>query len=148
MHLFQDFEDVQVECFNSLLLSLGDEQAKQEGFKIATVLRALLAVKKSCFGMIREPDWEDRIKQFVAAFLKTSLSVTVKTHIIFVHVAQFLRRNLDGNQGLGRVCEQAAESVHSHFNQLWIKGYKCAANHPQYGKRLLDCTVCFNSRRM
>ncbi len=110
-------------------------------------LKATSVVKEACFGKELDPNYKQIITDFGIAYMKLGISVTPKVHAILVHVCQFLEIH-EGN-GLGPWSEQASESVHFDFSQLWEKGcYKRSLNHDQYADKLLKCVITYNSRHV
>ena len=72
-------------------------------------------------------------------------NVTPKVHAVFHHVGEFCGMV---NKGLGPWSEQAAESLHSDFTKMW-QNYKLRdTDHDQYGERLLDAIITYNSQHM
>lgn len=69
---------------------------------------------------------------------------TRKVHAVFHHIEDFCD---DKQLGLGFCSEQAMESVHFDFNNLWSK-YCVSENHSSYGQRLYDAVVAYNSHHL
>ena len=69
------------------------------------------------------------------------LSVTIKAHCIFEHVVQNIERT---GHSLGVLSEQAFESVHYDFLETW-KRFKYPQDHKEYGQKLLDAVINYNS---
>ena len=130
-----------------LLIPLG-EKAIAEGGLLVDALVKFRAVKHSSFGMVRRRGYEQDIRDFASSFLKTGLSVTPKVHVVCAHVVPFLKRNPQGNRGLGYYSEQSSESVHHHFLELWDAGYARTPGHPNYAEQLKKAVVAFGSKRI
>ena len=83
------------------------------------------------------------------------MSVTVKAHTLFMHVAQFLhyKKTQSGPmpiprpRGLDFWSEQASESVHHDFEKFWEQGYKRQLSLKQDSvDQGLKCTyLCFKA---
>lgn len=119
---------------------------KQYGF----ALQQLEGVIESSFGKVLMEDvYKERIKTFERTFRslphakdeEKQLSVTTKAHVIFTHVLQQIERT---GQALGVLSEQAFESVHYDFLETW-KRFKVPIDHKDYGQKLLDAVVNYNS---
>ena len=114
----------------------------------------LESVRAACFSAtFLADDFKEKIKELATLWLRIGLPVTVKAHILFVHVAQFLdfqNESSDGSpRGLGYWSEQASESVHHDFNKLWVNGsYKRALGHSEYKEKTLKCIVTYASRHI
>ena len=78
------------------------------------------------------------------------ISITVKVHIVEVHLVQFFERQKalgNGGKGLGFWSEQGVETSHSDFAHLWDDGkYVRDMSHHQYDSQLKKCGVTYNSR--
>ena len=106
-------------------------------------------VRKACFGVLLDKEhFRVHIRRFAEAYQILGLSITPKLHAIFVHVPQFLQhQNLV--KGLGFWSEQASETVHRDFDDLWVEGrYKRALGHTEYSNQLFKCVVTYNSRHL
>ena len=111
-----------------------------------------------CFGKDLDPDYDLAIERFMQLYRNIEdpdgeyLSVTVKMHILEVHVGDFFDRQKslgNGGKGLGHWSEQASESVHHDWLDLWDDCYfKRSINHDDYDQQLLKCGVKYNSRHM
>ena len=118
-------------------------QAFVEAFK------AFKAVKDACFEMHLDPDYVTYIKHFAQTYLKLGLSVTPKAHELFAHTIQFLEfmKSKGINKGLAYWGEQAVESVHRAWDEIWEPSSR-ELNHPDYAKQLFITCVRFSSRRV
>ena len=75
------------------------------------------------------------------------MNITPKVHGVLFHVPEFLDKN--PGHGLGLWSEQASESVHYDFGDLWVNGsYKRSLTHADYTSQLLKCVVTYNSRHI
>ncbi|CAL4159181.1 unnamed protein product, partial [Meganyctiphanes norvegica] len=68
------------------------------GIPYVEAFRAFKQVKDSCFGFNLTPGYEIAIKDFISAYLKLGIPVSLKVHIIFEHIIPFCEKN---NKGLG-----------------------------------------------
>ena len=114
---------------------------------VVETLQAFNEVKKSCFGQTVANDFKISISKFAEAYDKLGVSVTPKVHAVLVHIPEFLDQNL--GHGLGYWSEQASESVHYDFGDLWVtSSYKRSRNHKDYADQLLKFNVTYNSRHL
>lgn len=116
--------------------------------RVKFTYQALLSfkrVKDSCFGKTCEQDYLQHITDFGANYLKLDIGIPPKIHCILVHVPQFLADK--GGKGLGVWSEQASESVHYDFGNLW-QSYKRSLCHADYESQLYRCVVTYNSRHI
>lgn len=88
-----------------------------------TAFRTFNNVVSACFSQELKPNFSQNILQFKEAYKALNISVTSSVHVIFVHLVQFCKFK---RQGLGNFSEQASESVHSDFQQLWAGGTSMA----------------------
>ena len=104
---------------NHLRTLLGRDLYKSQ--KLQDVLQAMEAmenVRDACFGQTLDENFEAEIRILGRLWLKLGMSVTIKAHSVFVHVAQFLhfKNSQNGtNFGLGKWSEHASEAVHFDF---------------------------------
>ena len=75
-------------------------------------------VVEACYGDKLISDFKNRIAAFARSFLKLKINVTQKVHAVIHHIPEFC--SLTG-RGLAPWSEQAGESVHHDFNQMWEK---------------------------
>ena len=95
--------------------------------------------------MCLDADFENKIALFKDSFDSLPVkTVTPKIHAILYHVPEFCSEH---QKALGFFSEQASESVHSKFNDVWQK-YKVAKDHPQYNMQLFKAVTEFNSYRI
>lgn len=95
----------------------------------------------SCFGKQLSEKYLGVIETFKNDFLGLNIRITPKLHAIFCHVPEYCARQ---NQGLGFVCEQASEAVHSDFGTFW-NYYKVSTNNVRFGERFFRAVVNYNS---
>ena len=112
-------------------------------------LKAFKLVKDACFGMELDSQYQTHIKSFAQAYKKLGLNVTPKSHDLFAHTIQFLEfmKSKGINKGLAYWGEQAVESVHRAWDELW-ENQSRELNHPDYAKQLFLNCVRFSSRRI
>ena len=72
------------------------------------------------------------------------LTVTPTVHVILVHIHQFFQRHGTA-RGLGWYSEQATETSHNDWLQLWEKGYKVPDTHPLYPGNLKGANAKYNT---
>ncbi|KAK6181780.1 hypothetical protein SNE40_009567 [Patella caerulea] len=136
----------------------------EEGHRVIFALQSFNDVRKKCFGKVLHADYKESISAFEQSYINIGIPITSKCHAVFDHVGQFLETQKElydqnqsrlpaterqsFNRGLGFWSEQASESVHSDFSQLWESGgYKRDMRHPEYDKKkLLKCVVTNCSR--
>ena len=74
----------------------------------------------SAFGFTLDPCYKDVIQNFQNSFERLrsefSVSETIKLHIIFTHVPQFIEMT---GKSLGEFSEQGLKNSHSAFEHLW-----------------------------
>ncbi|PAA75279.1 hypothetical protein BOX15_Mlig024734g1, partial [Macrostomum lignano] len=117
------------------------EDVPHELQPFAQCLICFNSVVNGAFGQELAPDFGERIENFGAAYLALGLTVTPKVHVFLCHVSEFCHRT---GRALGACSEQAVESAHSDFQRTWQR-YRLPADHPQFGNRLLQATVAYNS---
>ena len=114
-------------------------------------LEALSEVVDSCFGMELKNDYEETIARFKSLYLELPISVTPKVHCIFFHVTEYIKiinKDEGSNFGLGYMSEQAFESIHSNLRKKWENGIKVSSQNRNYGIRLLNFIVAYNSNNI
>ena len=85
------------------------------------------------------------IKEFQISYRKLKINVTPKVHAVFYNVGEFCKMV---NNGIGPWSEQVAESLHSDFNKIW-QNYKLRdTDHDEYGERLLQAIISYNSQHL
>ena len=135
-------------CETLLSMSLPDDYQLLD---FVACFRALNKVVESCFGLILCPSYHTHILEFKRTFLALGLSVTPKTHIIFVHIKDFFDQMDQGagdfQSGLGLYSEQAFEAVHHDFKMTFQKFSLNNAND-KFGQKLLRAVTLYNSQKM
>ena len=106
-----------------------------------------MKIRKECFGVDLDQNYKNSIRKFAYLWLKCDRSITLKCHILFVHVVQFLELQEDKfpNKGLGFWAEQASEGSHQKFDHLY-EGYKRQLDAPDHDEKLLDCGLAHNEK--
>lgn len=107
--------------------------------------RKFYRVVNSCFGFSLNPEYQKFIEDFKNSYLALEISVTPKLHAIFYHVGEFCERR---QQGLGLFSEQAFESVHHDFSQVWEDFKVKNIHHPKFGERFIQAVCSYNSRHL
>ena len=99
----------------------------------------------SCYGQKLSPLYEEKISVFKSQYMKLNINVTPKVHAVYHHVSEFCKLT---NKGLAPWSEQTTESLHHDFNQIW-QGFKvCDTDHKDYGSRLRNAIVMYNSQHL
>ena len=111
----------------------------------ASAFQEFNCVVDQAFGKQLDSDFETSIKRFQVAYMKIGITVTTAVHIIFVHLRQFCKLK---KTSLAFYSEQASEAVHSDFSTLWTSSGKVNESHKDFGKKILDCTIRYNSRHI
>ena len=127
-----------------LLLQVGllTQQLPLHLKKYGFALNHLNEVRLACFGpKLDETGFKRKLGKFKEAYLQLGVAVTPKLHCIFTHVDQFCSKT---GKSLGPLSEQAVESLHHDFAQTWAR-YAMPPQHPQFGERLLQATINYNS---
>ena len=101
-------------------------------------------VVTSCFGKNTIGDLDEIVYQFEEAFIQTGLSCSTKVHVLCRHLVPFIKDYLAKGMGLGSVSEQATESAHSRFKNVWEKSYKCNEDSEKYPESLLHAVSDVN----
>ena len=89
------------------------------------VLKRFAELVDSCFGKHIDGNAEELVCQFEDAFIQSGNSCSTKVHVVCRHLIPFINEYLPKGMGLGAVSEQATESAHSRFKNVWEKIYKC-----------------------
>lgn len=111
--------------------------------KYISTFKSFNVVVEGCYGKDLHPDFERRIAVFTSDYLKLGISVTPKVHAVFFHITEFCRMT-----SLGPRSEQAGESVHHDFKQIW-KNYRVNdIENEIYGENLLKAVAAYNSRHL
>ena len=119
---------------------------------VTTALRSFKVVQEKCFGQDLIEGYQTAIAQFSSDYRKTAIKEpTLKVHILEAHVVQFLDRQKQAypGKGLGYWSEQASESVHYDWDNLWTGNkYKRELKDKNHDTQLKKCGVTYNSRHM
>ena len=73
-------------------------------------------VKKACFSSDLLPGWDEKIDEFEQLYDEVGMTVTTKVHALVRHVREQCYKY---DQGLGAFSEQAVESSHFEFKEIW-----------------------------
>lgn len=98
----------------------------------------------ACFSDALDENSESRVSNFKKSYISLNISITPKVHAVFEHEPYFCKKY---KRGLGFYSEQAMESVHADFKNVWTK-YKVDQTHPDYAGRLLKAITEYNSRHI
>jgi len=114
------------------------------GAPIGKALDAFNAVRKSCFGQTCAASYKTDIENFAYAWLDLKTPIIVKVHVVCVHVPQFLE--LHPGKGIGVWNEQAAEHLHSNFENFYARcKYYRNIDHPEYPQSFQKAIVAYDS---
>ena len=102
-------------------------------------------VVASCYTKKLLPNYTVKIEAFRIAYKKLKISITPKVHAVFHHIREFCELV---KMGLGPFSEQAAESLHHDFDTMWTRFKVKKQEHSEYGNRLLNSVVMYNSQHM
>ena len=136
-----------------VLQSLAEDAGAFCAMPVVEALRALRTVVTGCFGQDVSGDVVERVAAYREAYLALGITVTVKKHAIFAHVAEFC---VARDRGLGLFSEQASESVHADFAAVWSR-YKVSSANAAYHQylpsiptypQLLRAVEVYNCRHM
>ena len=84
------------------------------------------------------------VLQFEDAFIQSGNSCSTKVHVVCRHIIPFINEYLPKGMGLGAVSEQATESAHSRFKNVWEKSYKCNEESERYCQALFHAVYDVN----
>jgi hypothetical protein len=113
-------------------------------FKFIEAFEKFGEVVHACFSHSLDRDFKIKIRQFENAYRKLGISETVKCHIVFTHLSQFLDPK---DHGLALYSEQAAESIHRIFAKVWEK-YCVNPRNSKYGEKLLAAVLDLNGMNL
>ena len=102
------------------------------------------SVVQDCFGERLKETYLKSISDFKDSYMALAIPVTPKVHAVFYHVSQFCKKV---QSSLGFYSEQAVESLHHDFAQIWSK-YKVSKNNELYASRLLRAVSEYNSSHL
>ncbi|PAA78421.1 hypothetical protein BOX15_Mlig010790g22 [Macrostomum lignano] len=127
------------------------DHAAFSGVPVAHAFSCLRAVQQKCFGQQLLEGYDTAVKEFEAAYHALAINITPKAHALIDHVPQFLEAmavQSGCRRGLGFWSEQAMESAHRDFSDMWSQRFKVDATHPEYARRLLRCITVYSSRHL
>ena len=110
-------------------------------------LRCLSKVVKGCFSLTVSQTIKEDIQEFKEAYLKLSINVTPKFHIIFAHILPYLEQKaaVNGNwTGLGIETAQPFEAIHHDFAKRY-KNFKVNKGNGKYKDCLHRAVCCYVS---
>jgi hypothetical protein len=90
-------------------------------------------------------DYSLNISRFKSDCENLPITITPKLHIVFHQIDQFIQEE---KKSLGLYSEQATESVHHDFGNLWEERYKRHTSHPDYNTQLLNSVIEYNSKHV
>ena len=119
--------------------------------KVVSAFHAFKEVTDLCFGMELKSGYALAIDRFMDFYRQIeNLNVTVKVHILEVHVCDFFERKkgteFEG-KGLGFWSEQASESVHADVEKARA-GNARALEDPKYAEQFFKLGVKYNSNHL
>ena len=126
-------------------ISILEEFAPSKVNPFIETFKAFNEVIKSCYGTNLFPNYKELIKNFRICYRRLPINVTPKVHAVFFHVEDFCE--LVG-MGLGPWSEQAAESLHADFDNVWTRYKVRDIDHEKFGKRLFEAVVAYNSQHL
>ncbi len=106
------------------------------------MLRALDAVRQSCFSNVLRCDYQDDVDRFNDRCLATGSSITASVHQVMRHVVPFVEKH----GPLGPYGEYTGENVHQAFKQHNIRYITKSQENKLYMPRMRDLVATFNSR--
>ena len=129
-------------------VSILKEIAPTPSLKVTKFIDAFEAfnnVVTACYGKTLAPDYKHKINAFRGAYKRLQISVTPKVHAVFFHISEFCDVV---KMGLSPWSEQTAESLHHDFKGMWNSFKVRDTNHPEYGNRLLQSIIMYNSQHL
>ena len=126
-------------------ISLLEEMAPTKCKGFVDTFKSFNEVVESCYSKDLTLDYKKKIWQFKECYKKLNISITPKVHAIFHHVAEFCDIL---KMGLAPWSEQTAESLHSDFTKMWNNFKVRDTDHPEYGQRLLQAIIAYNSQHL
>ena len=110
----------------------------------ADCFEAFNALRKACFGMDLDPNWELALSKFEKSYRSLKINITPKVHSLLHHVPQFIRRY---GSSLGPFSEQFIETLHSEYDRFWSK-YRVPINHKSHLSKMTACFSAINSHHI
>jgi hypothetical protein len=130
----------------NLLKAIGEQShCSEEFFMHVHIFEAFDVVVKSCFGKTLSSSFRDDIEALRKSYMAINIPVTTAAHVVFDHVPQFC---LYTHSSLGPYSEQASETVHTDFLQMWNNGKRTNPSSSNYNQQLCDAVVRYNSRHL
>jgi hypothetical protein len=132
--------------------SLTDKDILQDTsiFEVLPFIQTLKSLNKLVDASFKsagvDDNWKEYLNEFKKVYPATSLSHTLKVHVLMEHLEHGLHY-LNGNS-LGLWSEQAGESVHREFITYWSKYQINNLNSENYGKQLMKAVIEFSSRHL
>ena len=103
----------------------------------------------STFGFTLDPFYTDVINRFKVSFENLSekfgVSESIKLHMIFTHVPQFIEMT---GKPLGEFSEQELENSHSAFDHIWARYKVKDTTNPTYTSNYLRAVLNFNANNI
>lgn len=114
-----------------------------------SVFRFMDNLVQCCFGekISTEINFDKCIKDLEYALGGLPTTVTLKIHVLLLHVKQCLK-NLQPGNALGLWSEQAGESVHREFKKHWERVKINSISNPRYAEQLRKTTVQLSSHHI
>ena len=107
-------------------------------------LKGMDKVVSDCFSTGKVgTDLESHLSELQLYFNATGLSETLKCHVVLNHIPECLAP-LNG-RGFGLYSEQADESIHRVFKNIWSRYKINNIEHPKYAENLRKSVVEFSS---
>ena len=130
-----------------ILDELVQEHERYDIQPFVRVFKALNSIKLACFGLVLDPNFATFIDEFQNALVTLDeihkCSVTVKFHMICIHVKQICKMT----NGSLKLNEQALESSHSRFKKIVQRfaGSDPDTENPMYPLNVLRALDVINS---
>ena len=119
----------------------------QEQQRLLDTLVAFNHVVETCFTTDLDPIYTSKISEFISKYKLTSLTVTLKVHVIASHIQEYLQKYGESKKGLGYFSEQANEATHHVWKSYW-KRYKLRMENEASGERIKLCLEDFIYNRL
>ena len=84
-----------------LIDALHDGGVYNTGAPISKSLQPFSKVRKTCFGMVIDDNYQKHINEFGKSFMEVGMNSTPKVHALLMHVPQFLEKYKYLGKGLG-----------------------------------------------
>ena len=115
-------------------------------------IKSFNSLRQACFtSQEADPDFEEIIAKFTKDFMNLKedfdITVLVKAHEVFWHVAEWIKKYPD--VPLGKISEQPDETLHSAFKRfVTMRNMIQNTDNPKYLQSLFDTVVAWNSKRI